>query len=209
MNDCLNDDLRDLLPLMAHDALSAAERARVNEHVAHCAACREELSILVATVTAVEAATPSVSVAAITAAVQRATIGEGRLVERAPLRLHTRDARRAATPVRRTWVSRQVLAAAASLVLVVTLSLTVLTRTFGPSGGTTVDGMPDSSMGMTDSAGAARLVASSGLSVTGGLSDLSDEDLTTLLAELEQVDATVEAEPVSMHRALVNEPEGF
>lgn len=211
MTDCLDAELKDSLPLMAHDALSVAERARVSEHLDRCAECRDELSILVAAVAAVDAATPAISVASITAAVQRATIGEGRSAERAPLRLQPVDARRAQQRARRrtAWVSRPFLAAAASLVLVVTLSLTVLTRTFGPATGTMVGGIPDSSIGLTDSAGEVRLLAAASFGVTGGLADLSDEDLATLLVELEEVDATVEAEPVSMRRALVDEPGGF
>ena len=46
MIDCRNVEIRDLLPDMLHNNLSAADRKRVNEHLATCAECTEELQLL-------------------------------------------------------------------------------------------------------------------------------------------------------------------
>jgi anti-sigma factor RsiW len=46
MNDCANDQIRDLLPDLLHERLGSTERAAVEAHVASCADCRDELSLL-------------------------------------------------------------------------------------------------------------------------------------------------------------------
>ena len=44
--DCLDDELRDLLPGFAHGRLGSVERERVSAHLAGCAACAHELEII-------------------------------------------------------------------------------------------------------------------------------------------------------------------
>src|SRR4051812_17168075 len=46
MNDCINAEIRDQLPDLVHDRLSAAERTVVLAHVDACGDCREELELL-------------------------------------------------------------------------------------------------------------------------------------------------------------------
>jgi len=46
MNDCPNADVRDLLPDLVHGRLDQATRAMVESHVARCADCRAELALL-------------------------------------------------------------------------------------------------------------------------------------------------------------------
>jgi hypothetical protein len=46
MNDCPNAEMRDLLPDLLHDRLTAAVRAEVTTHVAGCTDCREELELI-------------------------------------------------------------------------------------------------------------------------------------------------------------------
>src|SRR4029078_419075 len=46
MNDCLNAEMRDLLPDLLHDRLAADVRAAVTAHVSACIDCREELEVL-------------------------------------------------------------------------------------------------------------------------------------------------------------------
>ena len=46
MNDCQNAEIRDQLPDLLHDHLTAAERAVVLAHVDGCAECRDELALL-------------------------------------------------------------------------------------------------------------------------------------------------------------------
>ena len=68
MTDCTNNTMRDLLPELAHDALSADDAARVRAHIASCAACAAELRILSAAGELFANATPKVDTAAIVAA---------------------------------------------------------------------------------------------------------------------------------------------
>ena len=46
MIDCPNGDVRDLLPDFLHGRLDASRRADVEQHLAGCEACRDELSLL-------------------------------------------------------------------------------------------------------------------------------------------------------------------
>ena len=46
MNDCINAEMRDQLPDLVHDRLSADARATVLAHVQACADCRDELQLL-------------------------------------------------------------------------------------------------------------------------------------------------------------------
>jgi len=46
MTDCSNAEIRDLLPDYVHDQLSITDLARIEQHVASCADCAEELALL-------------------------------------------------------------------------------------------------------------------------------------------------------------------
>ncbi len=46
MNDCPNGDIRDLLPDLLHERLDSAARRTVELHLASCADCRAELALL-------------------------------------------------------------------------------------------------------------------------------------------------------------------
>ena len=46
MNKCTNSEIQDLLPDLEHGKLSAAVRQMVEEHVAGCDSCREDLQII-------------------------------------------------------------------------------------------------------------------------------------------------------------------
>jgi hypothetical protein len=181
--------MRDLLPLLAHGALAPDEAARVRVHAASCASCAAELAVLGVARGVFDGVTPSVDVAAIVAALPPAP--------------GARPALRLEVPRRRVRVPRYALAAAASLILVATLSVGALRVLFdGP-------GRPDS----TDVASAGD--GANGASVpveilgAGGLSELGSEELTALLAELEAMEATVAAEPTTMRQAVTPPPEGI
>jgi anti-sigma factor RsiW len=190
---CLDETMRDLLPLLAHDALEGSEAQAARAHVAGCTACRAELALLRSAAAAISAAAPQVSTARILAGVQRAT------------RLRVEPAMRVSRRMG-GWMPRRYAAAAASVLLVVSASLAVLARTFGEAD-PTVEGAASA---IVDSSGG-RVMASAaaGLSVTGGLSDLDDDELTVLLDELDRVEATVAAEPSTLRRALVDDQENF
>jgi len=46
MNKCTDSDIQELLPDLLHGALSEAEKARVDAHVATCESCQEDLEVL-------------------------------------------------------------------------------------------------------------------------------------------------------------------
>lgn len=194
MTDCLNETMRDRLPELAHGRLSATEASALRAHVAGCAACASELAAIETARLVLSATAPAVDVAAITRAVQGAPV----------LRVERGGAVPAAMrkPV---WRSRQFLAAAATLLLVASLTIPAMNG----------NGPDDASTGAIDSS----LVAAadtptvaagpSTLTVSEGLVDLSADDLSTLLAELEGVEATVTAEPATLRQPLVDTPETF
>ena len=220
MTECLNEDLRDLLPMLAHGALPAAEAARVRAHVATCAACTAELSTLESIRQVLSARAPQVDVSAIAMAVTAAT-SRGTPVLRvvpgdAPA---VKPSSTSATPAapRRGWVPRHYVAAAASILVVVSLSIPLLKpdspMDAGPavmptaSGPATISPIDTPEVATPGAVPAA--AASEGLVVADGLSDLSDDDLESLLKELETLEATVSAEPGTLRRPLVTTPGGL
>ncbi|MES2180420.1 MAG: zf-HC2 domain-containing protein [Gemmatimonadota bacterium] len=68
MNDCPNGDVRDLLPDLLHERLDDETRAAVEAHLVTCADCRAELALL-GDLRATLGRTPAVDLAAIVAAV--------------------------------------------------------------------------------------------------------------------------------------------
>lgn len=221
MTECLNEDLRDLLPLLAHGSLPAAEAARVRAHVAACAACTAELSTLESIRQVLSARAPQVDVSAIAMAVTAAT-SRGTPVLRvvpgdAPAAKATAKPSGSAAPARRRWVPRHYIAAAASILVVVSLSIPLLRPDAPvrsePTAGPTVAGPAVASpidtpeVVMQNAVPAAAV--SEGLVVADGLADLSDDDLESLLKELETLEATVSAEPGTLRRPLVNTPGGL
>ncbi len=202
MTDCRMEEMRDLLSLLAHDALEPGDESRVRAHLDGCAPCRAEFALLGTLRARFDAATPAIDIAAITAAVQRETIPPqaARPAARGGLTLERPAARRG------NWMPRRYLAAAASLLLVGSLSLAVLGRIFsGGEAGVDLDIVALSS----DSAPAAIAASAAGLIVADGLSDLDADALSALLAELESVEATVAAEPVSIRQPIVDAPGGI
>lgn len=194
MRECHDEPMRDALPLLARGLLPAAEAATLRAHVAGCAACADELALLERSARLFDAATPRVDTAAIVRAVQAVTPA----------------ARPALTVQRggagtRLRVPRYALAAAASLVLVATLSLAALQdRVFGT--GATPDVAVDSALPASPASAPAAAAAPVAL---GGsdLADLGEAELEALLNELDRLEATVAADPVTLQRAVVQTPE--
>lgn len=185
MRECHEMNEREALPLLVRGLLGPVEAARLRAHVASCASCADELALLERTARLFDAATPKVDIAAIVA------------------KLPAAPRRRSLTLVRagalRSRVPRYALAAAASLTLVATLSFAALkARVFGEPGGTQV--APDTALPATPAVPVA---------IIGGteLADLGASELEALLAELDRMEATVAAEPISMQRAVVDAPE--
>ena len=184
MIDCPNGDVRDLLPEYLNDRLAPARRAEVEAHLTGCEACREELALL-GDLRATMRRAPEVDVAAIATAIP-------------PYR----------APVRRTWGSNWRAAAAIAAIAVGGTSIALLqqsdsnsTRALGP--GDTVASVPPvtresipSMVVRLDSPRTTRpsvvTLPSGGreLAMAGGaLGDLSDGELSTLLSDIESLDA--------------------
>jgi hypothetical protein len=68
MTDCPDGDIRDQLPDYVHDRLVGAERARVAAHVASCPFCAAEVELLGTARRAITAAAPRIDTARIVAA---------------------------------------------------------------------------------------------------------------------------------------------
>ena len=196
MTECRSEAMRDLLPELAHGRLSGAAAAELRAHLNGCAECAAEFAVLETARLVLQAQAPRVDAAAIAAAVT---------ASRPALRVE-RGGASAPTAVRRSpWRSRQLLAAAASILVIVSVSLPLMqgTRVEGP-----VVARGDSSATVpTDTPAAA--VAAAGLAVGEGLTDLSSDDLTTLLAELETLEATINTEPTTLRTPIVDAPEGY
>lgn len=196
MIDCSNGDIRDLLPDLLHDRLAPATLARVESHVASCAACQDELSLL-SDLRATIRRAPSVSIGAIASAV---------------------PAYRA--PTNRGWESWR--AAAAILVIAAgATSFAIVNRRETPppvavapvpappgtvaatqSPELVMPRSPDGAAGpatpapsLAPTIPSAPIVAGRELAMVGGAdSDLSDGELSTLLNELESIDLLPSAE---------------
>lgn len=217
MTECLNEDLRDLLPLLAHGSLPAAEAARVRAHVAACASCTAELSTLESIRQVLSARAPQVDVSAIAMAVTAATSRGTPVLRVVPGDAPAAKPSASAAPARRSGVPRHYIAAAASILVVVSLSIPLLRPDAPvrsePAAGPTLAGPAvaspiDTPEVVTPNAVPAAAV-SEGLVVADGLADLSDDDLESLLKELETLEATVSAEPGTLRRPLVNTPGGL
>lgn len=72
MNDCVNGEIRDLLPELVSGTLAAGEAVRVQEHVRACADCAAEVELL-RTVRAAMRLAPPMNTARIAEAVQAST----------------------------------------------------------------------------------------------------------------------------------------
>lgn len=200
MTDCLNETMRDQLPLLAHDALDGAEAAAVQAHLTNCSSCAVELRTLTAAAALFAAATPVVDTAAILARLPQAATA------RPSLRLES--SARGSRPAFR--MPRYALAAAASLVLMVTLSLAALRPIF--QGGTpSVDvAQVDTGIGEVGSAVAGPVAVDPIASVGGTeLKDLGVDELAQLLEELDRLEANITAEPRSLHGSLTSDAEGM
>lgn len=190
MTECTNETMRERLPALQAGALSAAEATALRAHLAACPACASEWDILVSARALFTAAAPPVDLSAIVA----------KLPAPPTARPALRVERGGGRPFR---VPRYVLAAAASVVLVATLSLTALRPLFFSASTPTVEPSP------VESGTPAVAAAPSALVGARDLSELDVDELTTLLAELDRIEATVASEPMTLRQPLVAVPEGL
>lgn len=193
MRECDEMNERDALPLLRRGLLEPSAAARVRAHVASCPSCTEELELLERSGRIFEAATPRIDVSAIVAKLPAPPTG----AQRPQLSVQRGGAGRPLVP-------RYALAAAASLTLVATLSFAALKgRVFGGASAPAV--APDTAVPVATVAQAAPVA----LVGAAELGELGSAELETLLAEMDQLEATIAAEPISMQRAVVDAPEGL
>lgn len=168
MIDCPNGEIRDQLPDFMHDQLNATARAAVATHVAHCAACKAELTLL-RELRGTLRSGPVVDVARIVAALP----GPSRV---------PRDGRR-----RLTW---RVAAAIAALMVGGSAAAILSGRLREPE-------VPGSSVAQQTAPEAPRVqqVATSGISIDADLAEASAVELQAFLEDLETFDGLPAGEP--------------
>lgn len=180
MTDCPNGMMREQLPEYVHGLLSAADASRVDAHLEGCADCRAEVALLGKARVALSLGAPRIDVASVVAALP---------APRVTLRRATRRFAVAAS-----WRY----AAAAALVLVVGSS--ALWRR-APGGAD--QRVADSSSAVavpetTTSVSPAPEQQTDGITFGGGLSDLSLDDLQSLLGQMDSVKTLPSTNPESM-----------
>lgn len=206
MTDCPNGDVRDALPDYLNERLDPARRREVESHLAECADCREELTLLRA-LRATARRTPSVDVEAIASSI-------------APYR----------APVRRTWAMRGRLAAAIVTIAIGGTSVLLLRER---TGARPVEVAPPVAVAPTPSADSVPVVptpATAGapvvvrvapaptaagatpvreLAIAGGsIADLSDRELSALVEGIESLDGVPSAEVETPEPVSMPAPEG-
>ncbi len=195
MNDCLNGEMRDLLPEYANGVLPKAVQERVGAHVSHCADCAAEVA-LIRTVRA-SYPTPRIDLVRIVAALP----GPVRQM-RAPAGLFRAQHWR--------------MAAGIAMIAIGGISVAVLRSAMHsaspavpappPPTSTTIAAQTPASVispAVQPSAPTERMKPSSRanpvkmgeLSFGGGLSDLSDAQLKSLLREIDALDGAPSSEP--------------
>lgn len=194
MTDCPNGMIRDQLPEYVHGVVSADSAAQVGAHLAQCAECRAEVAVLGSVRAAISQFTPLVDVTRIVSLLPAPpTATPGVLMPRLTARRAPR--RFAATGV---WQY----AAAAALVLAVGSS--VLWRSAVEP---VAERVADSSRATALPIGATLVVpantpesvqSANGMTFGGGLSDLSLNDLESLLGQLDSVRTLPSSYPESM-----------
>lgn len=172
MSDCLNVEIRELLPEYLNGTLTALRRADVEAHIAGCAECADELTVL-RLVREAYAEAPAIDVSTIVAALPRKSA-------RPAIRTVA-----AGAPVGRSWRRSHAfqIAAAVSFITLGGISLAVARSFFNGN-------VP---VGQVDTAIGSSAMEMPAISFAGGVSDLGDEDLEALLTALE----TIEALPVT------------
>ena len=212
MTDCPEGDIRDLLPDYVHDRLNAAERADVAQHVASCALCAAEVELLAAAQRALNATTPRVDTARIVAALP----APPRAVQR-PTIVREGAARAMRRPAR--FVTSWRMAAAIATIAIGGISLTVIRGITGgssqpPVSRTTAPAAPSTqtpavvhqpapnSVAVKPSQPSqvsppTEEVADNGASIPDGgrMGDLSDDDVQSLLDDIDHLDGVPDASP--------------
>src|SRR5687767_5797417 len=197
MSDCTNLEMRDLLPDLARGALTGPSLLAVEQHLATCASCRAELA-LVRNAQVVLAATPRLDTSRIAAAV----VGAGRIRRDATTAVAQARRRRAWTisvSPRRVWLAAaSVVAIVGAALLVTSVALDPGAPDLAPAVAQVEEAIAPAAVATTPTErvrSATRQPSRAELVVGGGLSDLADADLESLLRMLDGLDAQLDVEP--------------
>lgn len=188
MSECTSGELRDLLPELVNDRLDAAMRQRVEEHVASCTECADELALLRSLRPAL-LSEPAIDAQRIAAAVRAQTAGSAGSASRAPAR----------EGIATRW--RVAIAAAALLAIGALGYVASVHRKLGApeiAVAPTAVHAPSPEIAAaplhpTPAPSAPTTFASSG--VLENVSDLSDDEVRTLTASLDTLSSLPDAEP--------------
>ena len=213
MNDCMNAEVRDALPDLMHGRLGDLDKVTMRAHVETCADCREELRLL-EEIRASAPIAPRIDVAGIVAALPvPMPAAADQLAASAPARVRR--------PSSMLWKMTAVAA------LLVTVSLTFAnalrepaaapassTSEMAPMASAQVAVPVTSTVAVVPSA-PNQVVASSStvarstteLSLTGGVQNLSDDQLESLVNGLDNVEAMPSNEPEPITLSI--EEDGF
>lgn len=200
MTDCPTIEMRELLPDYLHDALTAPMRQRVEEHLATCAICAEELAVLrtARAVLSTIRARP-IDTAAIVRALPRP--GAPRLTLSSPSRETQPPAPHSRVVPRRSPTVFRI-AAAISFISLGGISVAVARSYLGSgpisvsdSAVARVDAPVRPALALADSPTVATPASSRGLTLHASLSDLDDAALESLLGALDDLEAAPLAEP--------------
>ncbi|MGH7617346.1 MAG: zf-HC2 domain-containing protein [Gemmatimonadaceae bacterium] len=221
MNDCLNAEIRDQLPELLHDRLSAGARAEVLAHVEQCAECRDELELLRGVHRVMLARTPRIDTARIVASLPKP--GAAAVVPMRPSRSRWADWRIAATitVIAGGATSAALLmhsrpgAARVDTVAVSAAPSTPAPASPTPETTTTRSVAPATNVGVTSASAASKApdvavadvdqpsdsMVGADIEANRQLRNLSDRQLRALLTEIEQFKAVpiTEPEPVAIN----------
>lgn len=186
MNDCVNGDIRDVLPELVNGTLPPGDVARVQEHVRACADCAAEVEVL-RTARATMRPAPAINTARIAAAVQSSTA--------------QRLAARRAPAARVARVAGLSLVAAIGALGIWALRDSSPAVSNPPDAPATVavsapDQPPAAGQARPAEAQAARAPVQ--LALGGDMSGLGDEELLALLSEVAALEAMPREEPASL-----------
>lgn len=192
LRDCENAEMRDRLPDLMHGRLAEPERASVAAHVASCVACTAELALLERT-RAELARTPAVDIRRIASVIPRAVPATAR--QRVPL--YRRSSMRIAASVAFIVAAGSALAVALGRDEGGVGSWSGGVVAVSPSDSTGVVKTPirDAEPRVVAVAPARTTNGSRGMSLGGGVGDLSEVEMESLLAALESFDGVPAAEP--------------
>jgi hypothetical protein len=201
MSDCTNLEMRDLLPDLARDALSGPSRVALEAHLATCDACRAELEVVRKAHAALSITAP-VDASRIAAAVARSSALR-REATTAVAQTRRRRASSFATPARRVWLAAASVAAIAGAVLLASIVDRDPASPEVPSAVVQVEQPTTPTPVASDPTRTTpRPVARVELVMGGGVSDLADADLESLLEVLEGVDTELDVEPAVLQPVL-------